>query len=86
MIDEVCVQLMRAHDDAYAEMKRYYNDITRANLDLISQLKAQIAEASSKQVANQKLMLEIATENQRLSDPLQVRMVSSVVWSALSVV
>lgn len=63
-------QLLRAHEAAFAEMKRYYNDITEANLALVQDLKARIAEAGDKQAANQKLMLEIAEENKRLSDPL----------------
>lgn len=64
-------QLMRAHEEAFGEMKKYYNDVTRANLELISELKLQIQEATEKQTANQKLMMEIAEENKRLSDPLQ---------------
>lgn len=64
-------QLMRAHEEAFAEMKKYYNDVTRANLELIAQLKQQISEANEKQTANQRLMMEIAEENKRLSDPLQ---------------
>ncbi len=64
-------QLSAAHEQAFAEIKKYYNDITKANLDLITTLKAQIAEANEKSAANQRLMLEIAEENKRLSDPLQ---------------
>jgi hypothetical protein len=64
-------QLTAAHEQAFAEIKKYYNDITKANLDLITTLKAQIGEANEKSAANQKLMLEIAEENKRLSDPLQ---------------
>jgi cell shape-determining protein MreC len=64
-------RFVQAHEDAFQEMKKYYNDITRANLELISQLKAQVAQANEKQAANQKLMLEIAEENKKLSDPLQ---------------
>ena len=64
-------QLTAAHEQAFTEIKKYYNDITKANLDLINTLKAQIAEANEKSTANQKLMLEIAEENKRLSDPLQ---------------
>jgi growth arrest-specific protein 8 len=63
--------IVQAHEDAFHEMKKYYNDITRANLELIAQLKAQVAQANDKQAANQKLMLEIAEENKKLSDPLQ---------------
>lgn len=31
-------QLMLNHESAFREMKEYYNDITRENLDLIKQL------------------------------------------------
>ena len=64
-------QLLRAHEEAFAEIKTYYNNITRANLELVVTLKAQIAEANEKQAANQQLMVEIAEENKRLSGPLQ---------------
>ena len=63
--------LMQAHDASFAEMKRYYNDITKANLELIAVLKAQIGDSNEKAVANGKLMAEIAEENRRLADPLQ---------------
>lgn len=46
-------QLMRAHSEAFTEIKKYYNDITKANLELISTLKAQIAEANEKQAASE---------------------------------
>ncbi len=32
-------QLIKAHDEAFAEIKKYYNDITKANLELIQTLK-----------------------------------------------
>jgi mRNA-degrading endonuclease HigB of HigAB toxin-antitoxin module len=64
-------QLLRAHEQAFAEIKAYYNNITRANLELITTLKAQVAEANEKQAANQRLMLEIAEEKKRLSEPLR---------------
>jgi hypothetical protein len=53
-------------------MKRYYNDITRANLLLIKQLQTQIAEANEKVAASQKLMREIADHNASLKEPLEV--------------
>jgi hypothetical protein len=64
-------QLTRAHEEAFGEMRRYYNDITRSNLELISQLKARIAEANGKAAHSQRLVLEIAEENKKLSEPLQ---------------
>lgn len=66
-------QLMRAHDEAFAEMKRYYNGITRSNLELLNQLRTQIAEAREKVTANQKLMRAIADHNATLKTPLEVR-------------
>lgn len=62
---------MQAHDDAFNEMKKYYNDITKANLQLITQLKTQITDANEKVAANQKLMREIADQNARLKQPLE---------------
>jgi hypothetical protein len=64
-------QLARAHEEAFAEMRRYYNDITRSNLELITQLKGRIAEANGKASSNQRLVLAIAEENKKLSEPLQ---------------
>lgn len=32
-------ELMKNHEDAYREMKEYYNDITRENLEIIKLLK-----------------------------------------------
>lgn len=63
-------QLVRAHEAAYAEAKAYYQGITRANLQLIATLKAQIADAREKAAANGKLMAEIAEENRKLASPL----------------
>ncbi len=64
-------QLSRAHEEAFGEMRRYYNDITRSNLELITQLKGRIASAHGKASSNQRLVLAIAEENKRLSEPLQ---------------
>ena len=64
-------QLSSAHEEAFAEMRRYYNDITRGNLTLVTQLKSGISEANSKAVGNQQLVLELAEENKKLSEPLQ---------------
>ena len=70
---------MQAHDDAFNEMKKYYNDITKANLQLINQLKSQIAEANEKVAANQKLMREIADQNARLKGTLEVRVLRRII-------
>lgn len=62
--------LIRNHEKAFGQMKNYYNDITNDNLQLIKDLKDEVAEMKKKQVANQKLMFDISQENQRLKEPL----------------
>lgn len=64
--------LMTSHDNAFKEIKKYYNDITKDNLKLIRLLKNQIAELHRTQAANQKLTIDIAQENKNLSEPLAV--------------
>jgi hypothetical protein len=64
-------QLTRAHEEAFAELRRYYNDITRSNLAMMGELKSQIGAAGHKAASNQRLVLEMAEENKRLSEPLQ---------------
>lgn len=64
--------LMRNHESAFGQMKSYYNDITNDNLKLIRSLKDELLEMKKKAVANQKLMLDISSENKRLSEPLLV--------------
>lgn len=63
-------ELMRKHETAFAEIKDYYNDITHNNLDLIKQLKEDVADMKKKETANEKLMYEVAQENKRLTEPL----------------
>ena len=38
--------LMKAHEDAFKEMKEYYNDITRENLELIRTHRVRLTEIS----------------------------------------
>merc|ERR1719197_762319 len=64
--------LISNHKDAFAQVQAYYNDITRDNLRLITELKREVTDKRRKAVANQRLMLDIAAENRRMSHPLQV--------------
>jgi growth arrest-specific protein 8 len=41
-------QLMMNHEKAFREMKEYYNDITRENLELIKVHKEKLAEIKEK--------------------------------------
>lgn len=65
-------QLMKNHEKAFNQIKAYYNDITKDNLNLINSLKDAIVQLEAKAEANQKLMYEIAQENKRLSGPLKL--------------
>jgi len=64
--------LMENHERAFRQMKDYYNDITNDNIKLIKSLKQQVSEMKKRQIANQKLMRDIALENQRLKEPLNL--------------
>ena len=55
---------------AFSEIKTYYNDITHNNLELIKNLKEDLENQKDDQAKNEKLMFEIAQENQKLSEPL----------------
>jgi len=45
-------ELMTNHEVAFTEMKNYYNDITRENLDLIRKHKERLADFRAKIDAN----------------------------------
>ena len=47
--------LMRNHERAFGQMKSYYNDITNDNLQLIKDLKSEVAEKKKKAVGIQKV-------------------------------
>ena len=68
--DEHINELMHKHERAFTEIKTYYNDITHNNLELIKNLKEDLENQKEDQAKNEKLMFEIAQENQKLSEPL----------------
>merc|ERR1711988_1719764 len=68
--DEHINELMHKHERAFGEIKTYYNDITHNNLELIKNLKEDLENQKEDQAKNEKLMFEIAQENQKLSEPL----------------
>merc|ERR1712048_827833 len=65
-------RLMKQHEDAFTKIKRYYNDITHNNLDLIKSLKDDVLEMKKKERLDEKKMLQIAAENKRMSEPLKI--------------
>merc|ERR1711959_771762 len=62
--------MKKMHEEALADIKTYYNDITHNNLELIQNLKVEVADMKKKEVQHEKMMFEIAQENKRLSEPL----------------
>lgn len=63
--------LMDNHERAFAEMKNYYNSITRDNLTLIKSLKDELQELHVKHGENQTVMGDLSQRNERLNDPLR---------------
>uniref|UniRef100_G1PSP2 Dynein regulatory complex subunit 4 n=2 Tax=Myotis lucifugus TaxID=59463 RepID=G1PSP2_MYOLU len=63
--------LMQRHEEAFTDMKNYYNDITLNNLALINSLKEQMEDMRKKEEHLEKEMLEVSAQNRRLADPLQ---------------
>merc|ERR1719456_866149 len=62
--------LLFNHQEAFDQIKSYYNDITHDNLLLIRSLKDEIAEMRAKEKANQKKMHQLTIENRQLTEPL----------------
>ncbi|XP_006902934.1 PREDICTED: growth arrest-specific protein 8-like [Elephantulus edwardii] len=63
--------LMQRHEEAFADIKNYYNDITLNNLALINSLKEQMEDMRKKEDHLEKEMAEVTMQNKRLADPLQ---------------
>merc|ERR1711920_264099 len=63
-------ELLFNHQEAFDEIKAYYNDITHDNLLLIRSLKDEIQEMREREKRNQKKMQFLTQENKDLSEPL----------------
>merc|ERR1719446_127137 len=63
-------ELLFNHQEAFDEIKAYYNDITHDNLQLIKSLKDEITEKKLNEKSNQKKMNDLTHENKELSEPL----------------
>ena len=62
--------LIKNHNKAFIQMKSYYNDITRTNLNMIKKLQNQVEILKERSVNNKKLLTEYIIDNQKLSKPL----------------
>jgi len=63
-------ELLFNHQEAFDEIKTYYNDITHDNLQLIRELKEEIHDMREREKKNQKRMALLTQENKDLSEPL----------------
>lgn len=63
-------ELMKHHEDAFKEMKEYYNDITRENLELIKMHKEKLIDIRAQIEANQKTVDHLKSKMEELQRPL----------------
>merc|ERR1719362_176836 len=66
-------ELLLHHQDAFDEIKAYYNDITHDNLQLIKALKDDIHEMKEREKRSKRKVDAFAQENKDLSEPLAER-------------
>ncbi|XP_058828960.1 dynein regulatory complex subunit 4 [Topomyia yanbarensis] len=64
-------ELIQTNEDAYKEMKGYYNDITLNNLALINSMKEQMEEMRIQVDKDMKNHAEVMAENRKLVEPLK---------------
>jgi len=64
-------RLMKEHENAFAQIKAYYHDITHNNLDVIKGLKEDVQELTTKAAKDQKKYDKIKRENTRMIQPLK---------------
>lgn len=62
--------LMGNHEKAFRDMKDFYTDITRENLELIRIHREKLTEYNTKILENQKTVDDIKLQNERLKAPL----------------
>lgn len=67
-------ELMQAHETAFTEMKKYFNDITKENLELIKQHKEKLSELKTSTTSNEKILQDLKNEVHLLKAPLQAAM------------
>jgi hypothetical protein len=62
--------LMTNHEKAFREMKDYYNDITRENLELIKMHREKLVDINATIEANTKTVDDIKQQNESMQKPL----------------
>jgi len=69
--DSAIKDLTEKHNKKYMSIKRYYDDITATNLDLIKQLKGQITDLEKQDEHDKKVLAQIEAEQKKLQDILK---------------
>ena len=62
--------LMINHETAFREMKEYYNDITRENLDIIKQLQDRYQDLKTQKASSEKIVAALKETVKGLKQPL----------------
>ena len=62
---------MKNHEEAFAELKNYYNEITRDNIKLIKENRNEIKKINEESEKNKKKIFELRNANNELKDPLK---------------
>lgn len=63
-------ELMISHQQAFREMKEYYNDITRENIELIKVHKDKLKEIKAQIAGNDYIVAELKQNEKKLKIPL----------------
>lgn len=63
-------KLIKEHEISFGEIKRYYNDVTTNNLQVITTMKEQMDELRTQSERSEKKMAEVLYENKKLMEPL----------------
>lgn len=64
-------ELTSKHSKKYADIKEYYSEITNTNLDIIKQLKDDLADANQQDKKTQKEKIKQEESNARVQQPLE---------------
>lgn len=62
---------MKNHEEAFAELKNYYNEITRDNIKLIKEHRNEIKRINEESEKNKKKIFELRNSNNELKEPLR---------------
>lgn len=65
-------ELLKNHEDAFREMKDYYNDITRENLELIRMYKEKLIEIKGQIEFNRVKVEHLKQKREELLRPLEM--------------